>query len=277
MPVELTMNRLQSDVAARPAAVAGLFYPAEPGALRSQIEGLLNGSRRDDVPGLPKMVVVPHAGTVYSGAVAACAFARLRASPGCIRRVVLIGPAHRAAVQGLAAPSVRAFDTPLGRIPLDQAALADLDGLASIVRDDSAHADEHALEVQLPFLQLVLDEFALVPLVVGDATPDAVAQVLERLWGGDETLIVISSDLSHYLSHERALAVDWSTAQQILALDPRLDYGQACGAIGINGALTAARRHDLVPRLLELRDSGDVTGDPRRVVGYGAFAFESRP
>jgi AmmeMemoRadiSam system protein B len=271
-----TMSQLQPDSTARPAAVAGLFYPADAAALRAQIESFLDACGQDDVRRVPKLVIVPHAGFMYSGAVAARAYARLRLLRDRIRRVVLIGPAHRVAVQGLAVPSVAAFDTPLGRIPLDRAALADLGELAPIVRDDAAHADEHALEVQLPFLQLVLDRFALVPLVVGDARADAVAQVLERLWGGDETLIVISSDLSHYLASERARMVDASTAQRILALDARLDYGQACGAIGINGALAAARRHDLLPRLLDLRNSGDVTGDPRRVVGYGAFAFESR-
>jgi len=164
---------------------------------------------------------------------------------------------------------------PLGRVPLDRSALADLDGLATVVRDDSAHAAEHALEVQLPFLQSVLDTFALVPLVVGDARPLEVAQVLERIWGGSETLVVVSSDLSHYLTHERAQAVDRSTAEQILALDARLDSNQACGATAINAALLAARRSRLAPRLLDLRDSGQVTGDYRRVVGYGAFAFET--
>jgi MEMO1 family protein len=270
------MNHWRSDKAARPAAVAGLFYPAEPGALRSHIEGFLDAYDHDDAEGSCKMLVVPHAGTAYSGAVAARAYSRVRACRNRITRVALIGPAHRVLVNGLAAPSADAFDTPLGRVPLDRGALADLDALASIIRDDSAHADEHALEVQLPFLQLVLGEFALVPLLVGDARPEAVAQVLERLWGGDETLIVVSSDLSHYLPDERARAVDSSTAQQILAMDGRLDHSQACGAIGINGALTVARRRDLRPRVLDLRNSGNVTGDRQRVVGYGAFAFESR-
>jgi len=213
---------------------------------------------------------------VYSGAVAARAYTLLSRSRGRITRIVLVGPAHRAAVRSLAAPSVDFFDTPLGQIPVDQPGLGDLADVGLVVRDDEAHAAEHSLEVQLPFLQLVLHEFTLAPLVVGDADPEAVAQVLDRLWGGDETLIVVSSDLSHYLPRERAQSVDRMTAQQILALDARLDYDQACGAIGVNGALMTARRRDLVPRLLDLRDSGDVTGDLRRVVGYGAFAFEAR-
>ncbi len=267
------MSELRSNPA-RPAAVAGLFYPAEPSVLRSHLSNYLNATRQNESGPAPKLLIVPHAGTVYSGPVAGCAYSLLSRSRGQIRRVVLIGPAHRVAVRGLAAPGVSAFDTPLGRILLDRVALADLEELAPVVRDDSAHAAEHSLEVQLPFLQLVLDEFVLVPLVVGDARPAEVAQVLERLWGGDETLIVVSSDLSHYLPHERAQTIDRSTAQQILALDAHLDWGQACGATVINGTLMAARAHGLAARLLDLRDSSDATGDLRRVVGYGAFAFE---
>jgi MEMO1 family protein len=268
------MNEPRSSSAARPAAVAGLFYPAEPAALRAQIAGFLTASRPDNSGRTPKLLIVPHAGTVYSGAVAAHAYSLLSPWRDRIRRVVLIGPAHRVAVPGLAAPGVDAFETPLGRILLDRAALADLDGLGTVALDDSAHAAEHSLEVQLPFLQLVLDEFALVPLVAGDARPAEVAQVLDRLWGGDETLIVVSSDLSHYLPQEQAKATDRATAQQILALDARVDFSQACGAVPVNGALMAARSHGLVARVLALRDSADVTGDVRRVVGYGAFAFE---
>jgi hypothetical protein len=268
------MSELRSNPAARPAAVAGLFYPAEPAALRSQIASFLTASRPDNSSRTPKLLIVPHAGTVYSGAVAAHAYSLLSPWRNRVRRVVLIGPAHRAAVQGLAAPGVGAFETPLGRIPLDRAALAGLDGLGSVARDDSAHASEHSLEVQLPFLQLVLDEFALVPLLAGDARPAEVARVLECLWGGDETLIVVSSDLSHYLPRERAQATDQATAQQILALDACVDFTQACGAVPVNGALIAARSRALAARLLALRDSAEVTGDLRRVVGYGAFAFE---
>jgi AmmeMemoRadiSam system protein B len=262
----------------RPAAVAGLFYPAEPEALRARIAHCLNasGPYGSDGPGRPpKMVIVPHAGYEYSGAVAAHAYARLSGRRDQVKRVVLIGPAHRAALRAMALPGVDAFETPLGQVPLDQAATADLDGLTQVRRDDLPHAGEHSLEVQLPFLQEVLDEFTLVPIVAGEARPAEVAQVLVRLWGGDETCIVVSSDLSHYLPHVRAQRVDRATAQQILEFDARLDPQQACGATPINGALLAARVHGLVPRLLDLRDSGQITGDLRRVVGYGAFAFDS--
>ena len=191
-----------------------------------------------------------------------------------VRRVVLLGPAHRVALGGLAAPNAEAFETPLGEVALDLAALAGLDDLPQVVRSDRAHEHEHSLEVQLPFLQTQLGSFTLVPLVVGDADAEAVAQVLERLWGGDETLIVISSDLSHYLRYEQARAADRATVQRILALDAGLGPHEACGAAAINGALLAARRHRLAPRLLALRNSGDTAGDRDRVVGYGAIAFE---
>jgi MEMO1 family protein len=271
------MDPLRSGMAARPAAVAGLFYPADEAALRAHIDSLLDASDRGDVAVAPKMVMVPHAGTVYSGAVAASAYARLRGSRASIRRVVLIGPAHRVAFRGLAAPGVSAFDTPLGQVPLDRVRLADLGEAEAVVRDDAAHADEHALEVQLPFLQRVLDQFVLVPLLAGDVPPVGVARVLERIWGGPETLIVVSSDLSHYLPYEEAQAVDRATTQQIQAMDPGVDVDQACGAVAINGALMVARASGLAPRLLDVRNSGDATGDRRRVVGYGAFAFEPPP
>ena len=263
--------------AVRRAVVDGLFYPAAPGALRAQVADYLASVGADDAARLPKMLITPHAGYEYCGAVAAQAYARLgrRREPS-IRRVVLLGPAHRAVVQGLAAPAADAFETPLGRVMLDTAALAGLDDLPQVVRDDRAHEHEHSLEVQLPFLQAQLGSFTLVPLVVGAATPQAVAQVLERLWGGAETLIVISSDLSHYLPYAQAQAIDRATMQRILALDADLGPHEACGAAAINGALLVARRHGLVPRLLDLRNSGDTAGNRERVVGYGALAFEER-
>ncbi|MCA6215708.1 AmmeMemoRadiSam system protein B [Ideonella sp. B7] len=258
----------------RPAAVAGRFYPAAPARLRAELQGYL-----DEVPAPPpasqppKLLVVPHAGTVYSGPVAAHAYALLRPWHDRIHRVVLLGPTHRVAVHGLAAPTVAAFDTPLGPVPLDRAALDGLADLPQVSFSDRAHAQEHALEVQLPFLQLVLDDFQLVPLAVGDAAPEAVAQVLERLWGDDETLIVISSDLSHYLPYDQARAVDAHTVDRLLHRLPELDPQEACGAMPLNGALLCARRHHLAPRLLDLRNSGDTAGDRSRVVGYAALAF----
>jgi len=263
-------------LAVRPAAVAGRFYPAQRAALVAEVDACLEGVPCAAVAArAPKAVIVPHAGYVYSGPVAAHAYAQLAPLRGRIRRVVLLGPTHRVAVRGLAAPSVAAFETPLGRVPIDRDALARIADLPQVVTSDAAHAHEHALEVQLPFLQSVLGNgFALVPLAVGDAGADDVAEVLERLWGGDETLVVVSSDLSHYLPYAEAAAVDRAAVDRILALDAALDHEAACGATPINGLLRVARRHALVPRLLDLRNSGDTAGDRSRVVGYCAVAFE---
>ncbi len=263
--------------AVRRAAVDGLFYPAAPGALRGQVAAFLAavGANDDAARRPPKLLITPHAGYEYCGAVAAHAYALLRRGRDpVISRVVLLGPAHRVAVRGLAAPEADAFETPLGEVALDLPALASLGDLPQVTRNDRAHEREHSLEVQLPFLQTLLGSFTLVPLVAGDASAEAVAQVLERLWGGAETLIVISSDLSHYLPYEQAQAVDRATAQRILGLDASLAPHEACGSTAINGALLAARRHELAPRLLDLRNSGDTAGDRARVVGYSAFAFE---
>jgi hypothetical protein len=223
------------------------------------------------------MLLVPHAGYVYSGAIAAAAYAQLAGARGRIRRVVLLGPTHRVALRGLAAPLATAFRTPLGAVPIDGAALAALDDLPQLLRSDAAHAQEHSLEVQLPFLQQVLGDFSLVPLAVGDARPQDVAEVLERLWGGAETLIVISSDLSHYLPYAQARARDRATLARVLQLDPLLSHDEACGATPLAGALLAARRHGLQARLLDLRNSGDTAGDRDRVVGYAAVAFDVPP
>jgi len=265
--------------AVREAAVDGLFYPAAPAALRAQVVDYLAGvGRADDIGGAPKLLIAPHAGYEYSGAVAARVYALLgaRREP-IVRRVVLLGPAHRVALGGLAAPNAAAFETPLGEVALDFAALAGLDELAQVIRSDRVHEHEHSLEVQLPFLQTQLGSFTLVPLVVGDADAETVAQVLERLWGGNETLIVISSDLSHSLRYEQARAADQATVQRILALDAGLGPHEACGAAAINGALLLARHHRLAPHLLALCNSGDTAGDRDRVVGYGAIAFKEAP
>lgn len=257
----------------RPAAVAGLFYPGDAATLRAQIAGLLGAASTAARDAAPKILLAPHAGYVYSGAVAAAAYASLGAARERIRRVVLLGPSHRVALRGLAAPTVDAFETPLGRIAIDRAALDELSDLPQVVARDDAHASEHALEVQLPFLQAVLADFRLVPLVVGHASPEEVAEVIARLWGGEETLIVISSDLSHYLPYARAQATDRASVDAVLRLDPALDHEQACGATPLAGALLAARAHGLAPRLLALCNSGDTAGDRSRVVGYAAFAF----
>jgi AmmeMemoRadiSam system protein B len=261
----------------RPAAVADLFYPAQAVPLLHQVQHFIEQARPNVQTHVqarpPKAIVVPHAGYIYSGAVAASAYALLRPLRRKIRRVVLLGPVHRVPVRGLAVPSVAAFATPLGEVPLDQAALASLSDLPQVVVDDRCHAQEHALEVHLPFLQNVLTDFELVPLAVGDASIAAVAEVLERLWGGEETLIVVSSDLSHYLTYPAARQMDTMTAAAVLGLRTDISHAQACGATPLNGLLLAARHHGMKPELLDLRNSGDTVGDKSRVVGYAAFAL----
>lgn len=262
---------------ARPAAVAGLFYPADPRQLSAMVEGFL---REEPAAGAglapkpaPKAIIAPHAGYVYSGSIAGSAFRAAAAAAGVIERVVLIGPSHFVPIRGLALPGHPYFATPLGEVAVDprgaQAALR----LPQVRLIPEAHAREHSLEVEIPFLQALFGEISLVPLVVGAATAEEVAEVLDHLWGGAETLVVVSSDLSHYLSCEAARTADRATADEILALGGPLDPSQACGALPINGLLEAARRRGLTPELLDLRNSADTAGDPSRVVGYGAFAF----
>lgn len=260
----------------RPAAVAGSFYPAQPRMLDSEIAAML--ARVEPEPQSapahpPKALIVPHAGYVYSGPIAASAYACLFPLRSIIRKVVLLGPAHRVAVRGLALPQASAFDTPLGSIPVDAELARKALGLSQVQRDAAAHALEHSLEVQLPFLQYLLDDFTLLPLLAGMASAQEVADVLDLVWGGAETLILISSDLSHYLSYAEARQLDRRTATQIAALQPLDRHEQACGATPINGLLLCARQRGLQARLLDLRNSGDTAGDQSRVVGYAAFAF----
>jgi AmmeMemoRadiSam system protein B len=262
--------------ASRPPAVAGLFYPADPRQLAHDVQQLLaqaraNAPRPFDL--IPKALIAPHAGYIYSGAIAATAYAALSPIAARIRRVVLLGPTHRVAVRGLALPDAEAFDTPLGRVMLDTAAARSIAHLPQISVSADAHALEHSLEVQLPFLQSVLTDFTLLPLAVGMATPKEVAEVLEALWGGEETLIVVSSDLSHYLPYAAAQRVDNTTAQSILRLQQPIEHDQACGGTPVSGLILAARQHHLTPHLLDLRNSGDTAGSHDRVVGYAAFAF----
>ncbi|MFT3850457.1 MAG: AmmeMemoRadiSam system protein B [Propionivibrio sp.] len=260
----------------RPAAVAGMFYPESARLLAGTVAGMLEQAAASP-PLHPKAIIAPHAGYIYSGPIAASVYAPLAALHGIVRRVVLLGPTHRVAIKGLAIPTCATFTTPLGDVTVDHESVTRIADLPQIVASDEAHAQEHSLEVQLPFLQTVLGEFLLLPLAVGQASAEAVAEVLERVWGGDETLIVVSSDLSHYLSYDMACRNDSHAARQILDLDPTLNHQQACGATPVNGLLLAARRHQLLGKLLDLRNSGDTAGDKARVVGYGAFAFlESR-
>ena len=259
----------------RPAAVAGMFYPRAPQALEADVRAHLARATREPrvAAKAPKAIIAPHAGYVYSGPIAGSVYARLAPARDTIRRVVLLGPTHRVAVRGLAVPGAREFATPLGVVEVDQEALAVARMLPQVRESDAAHALEHSLEVQLPFLQTVLARFKIVPFAVGDASPQEVAAVIERLWGGVETLIVVSSDLSHYHRYAEAREIDRGTATAILACLPSLDHEQACGATPINGLLLCAQRHGLTPELLDLRNSGDTAGDKGRVVGYAAFAF----
>jgi AmmeMemoRadiSam system protein B len=271
-----------------------MFYPDSPEVLSREVTALLAACSAvppcplpiDDpasqsgggaVEDGPKALIAPHAGYVYSGPIAASAFSLLTRRGHAVDRVVLLGPTHRVAVRGLALPDCDAFATPLGDVPIDRTAADALRDLPQVVTSGPAHRQEHSLEVELPFLRIALGGFSLVPLAVGDASAEAVAQVLDRLWGGPETLIVVSSDLSHYLPYDEARRADSGTARRIVRLDSLIDHRQACGATPINGLLAAARRRGMEVRLLDLRNSGDTAGDRRRVVGYGAFAFFESP
>jgi MEMO1 family protein len=261
--------------AIRPPAVAGTFYPAGAGRLRAMVEACLAAAPAAPGGRTPKALIAPHAGYVYSGPVAGRGFAALGTGAAQIRRVVVIGPAHYVRLRGLALPTAAAFRTPLGEVPLDDAAPAGLGALPQVAAQDAPHAPEHAIEVELPFLQTLLGAFALVPLVVGDASAQAVAEVLARLWGGPETLLVISSDLAHYEPYARAREHDAVTAAAIERLDgAALGPLDACGWLPIAGLLQEARRRKLAPRRLDLRNSGDTAGSRNAVVGYGAWAFD---
>lgn len=257
----------------RQPVVAGTFYPADATILRQTVKQLLTPFVASFETEPLKALIVPHAGYVYSGPVAGHGYAQLVAHAETVRRVVLLGPTHRAPVRGIALPEANAFATPLGDVQIDQDAIRRLAGVSQVVVYDAAHAFEHSLEVQLPFLQTILHDFTLVPLAVGDATAEEVAGVLEVLWGGRETLIVISSDLSHYLSYAEARQMDDETVARILCGRQLTSFDQACGALAINGLLLVADRHKLTPKLVSQCNSGDTAGDRRTVVGYAAIEF----
>ena len=261
-------------MAVREPAVAGQFYPGDAAGLRAAVAGYL-GQAADQAEAearAPKALIAPHAGYVYSGAVAASAYVRLAAAAKKIRRVVLLGPAHRVAFAGLALPGAEGFATPLGIVPVDGEAVTRIAPLAQVRSLASAHEGEHSLEVHLPFLQMVLGAFSVLPLVVGSASAAQVAEVLEALWGGDETLIVVSTDLSHYHDYQTARAMDAATSEAIEALDERrIGPEDACGRVPVSGLLVAARAHGLSARMVDLRSSGDTAGPRDRVVGYGAY------
>jgi MEMO1 family protein len=264
------MSQVFSSV--RPAAVAGMFYPGVQRDLAQNLAQMLGAAAAPEGP-VPKAVIAPHAGYIYSGPIAASVYALIAPARERITRVVLLGPTHRVAVRGLALPGVVAFTTPLGTVEIDLDAIEALRGLPQVVVSPQAHALEHSLEVHLPFLQTMLERFMLVPLAVGDASPQEVAAVLDRLWGGPETLIVVSSDLSHYLPYAEAQAVDRATAQAILDFATDISHEQACGATPVTGLALVARQRGLKGKLIDLRNSGDTAGDRNRVVGYGSFAF----
>lgn len=255
----------------RPNAVAGMFYPAEPRVLARDIKGFLDAE--PETARTPKALIVPHAGYVYSGPVAATAYARIAALRERVRRVVLLGPSHRVPLREMAVPGVDAFETPLGAVALDRPAIDALVRSGDVVEWDAPHELEHSLEVQLPFLQTQLGEFTLVPIAVGQCPAEPVARVLDALWGGDETLIVVSSDLSHFHHYDLACTTDRDTSDAILRRESTLGGEQACGCHAVNGLLLCARRRELPVELLDLRNSGDTAGGRDRVVGYGSFAI----
>jgi len=257
----------------RPPAFAGRFYPADPAELAGLVRTLLAQAPPADGPA-PKALIVPHAGYIYSGPIAASAYAGFIPARQLIQRIILLGPSHRVALDGLATSSARAFASPLGQVPLDGETTRRVRALPQVREQDEAHAGEHSLEVQLPFLQTVLGGFTLLPLAVGDAAPEDVAEVLETVWGGPETRIVISSDLSHYQDQQTAHRLDRATARAIETLNPKgIGDDRACGRIPIRGLLQIARQRHLRARTLDLRTSGDTAGPRDHVVGYGAFAF----
>lgn len=254
-------------------AVAGLFYPADPYSLHAQVSGYLASALPAEIIHAPKAIVAPHAGYIYSGAVAASAYVGLRERRELIRRVLILCPTHRVAVRGMALPAAQSFITPLGAVAVERDAWLRARELPGVIVDDRPHAEEHAIEVQLPFLQSTLHHFQILPIAVGQVDAKLVAALLDTLWGGPETLIVVSSDLSHYHPYRQAQCRDKATIAQIRQLDATLDCDQACGAAAINGLLLAARRHQLTAHVLDLRNSGDTAGDRERVVGYASISF----
>ena len=260
-------------VTSRPPAVAGQFYPADAETLSDMIQQMFTQAKPAPHARV-KALIAPHAGYIYSGPIAASAYQCLSDQADDIERVVLLGPSHRVGFHGIATTSSKSYSMPFGDIPIDQNAIDQIRDLPQVMELDQAHQFEHSLEVQLPFLQTVLKNFSLVPLVVGECAAQQVAEVLERLWDGEETLFVISSDLSHYNPYEVARQQDQHTSDAILQMAPeKIHYDDACGRNPVGGLLLAARHHGLKPALLDLRNSGDTAGDRDRVVGYGAYIF----
>jgi len=256
----------------RPAAVAGMFYPEDETSLRSMVQQFL--AQATSIGHVPKAIITPHAGYIYSGPIAANAYHLLENNSEYINRIVLLGPSHRVPLLGLAATSATSFATPLGLVEIDQNMIRKLAKLKQVKTLDEAHAMEHSLEVQLPFLQTILTDFKLIPLVVGDASAREVCEVLELACQDRQTLIVISSDLSHYHDYATANKLDALTSQAIINLDgDKIGYEDACGRTPVNGLLMYASTHGLKAEILDQRNSGDTAGSKDQVVGYGAYAF----
>ena len=257
----------------RRAAVAGQFYQNNSDTLRSTVEGYLSDVS-PDTAAAPKALVAPHAGFVYSGPIAASAYATLADVRSKIARVVLLGPCHRVAVKGLALSSANAFETPLGEVEIDREAYAKITSLPQVQVFDATHEREHSLEVHLPFLQVLLNDFKVVPIVVGEASPEQVGEVIDALWGGEETLIVVSSDLSHFLDYDSARELDQKTSDAIQQLTPgAIEHNGACGRFPLGGLLHVAKQRGMKVKTLDVRNSGDTAGQKDRVVGYGSWAF----
>ncbi|PJE80943.1 hypothetical protein CI610_00101 [invertebrate metagenome] len=255
----------------RQPAVAGTFYPKSADKLQTMISDFLSDTEKTSI--VPKALIVPHAGYIYSGAIAASAYCLLEPLKQTIRRVVLLGPSHHVSFKGLALPDCNNFSTPLGNIPLDTDTMNELLSSSLVHILDQAHQMEHSLEVQCPFLHICLQNFQLIPLLTGDCAPMSVADIIDSLWGGDETLIIISTDLSHYHNYEEARQRDEQTVRAIQQLSPSLTSGQACGCTPLNGMLTETLHRGMRVTPLDIRNSGDTAGDKKRVVGYGAFSI----
>lgn len=254
-------------------AVADQFYPADKIRLERMVSEYLQLAEEQETDNV-KALIVPHAGYIYSAATAASAYKVLSSQAESVRQVVLLGPSHRVGFKGIATSSANFYSMPFGEVKLEDSLKAKISHLPQVIEMDKAHQHEHSLEVQLPFLQLVLKDFTLLPLVVGDCSAQDVSEVIEHLWGNDQTLFVISSDLSHFLPYDAANEIDHHTAQAILELSPaEIQYDHACGRNPVNGLLISAKKHNLEPKLTDLRNSGDTAGSRDRVVGYGAFTF----
>jgi MEMO1 family protein len=256
----------------RPPAVAGLFYPDDERELRDVVSGYLRQHKTPATAAPPKALIVPHAGYIYSGGIAAAAYATVASLRQVIRRIVLIGPSHRVYLRGMAVPAASSFATPLGEVAIDHTSKSELLQHGDVIESDTPHAEEHCLEVQLPFLQMLFDDFTLLPLVIGSATPEHVGAALAHAWGDASTLILVSSDLSHYHAYEQARRIDAATSAAILRREATLAGEQACGAVGINGLLYLASQRQLAVSEIARCNSGDTAGDRSRVVGYGAYA-----